>query len=108
MNNEALLQKDIGELLGLNGVSVAERDEMLANIGSLILESTMMRVIGGFSDEETGKFEEFVAQDPSPEAMLNELRRIEPAIDTIVKEETIAFKEECIKVMERQGAVATA
>lgn len=108
MENEALLQKDISELLGLNGVSQAERDDMLANIGGLILESTMMRIIGGLSDEEAGKFEEFVAQDPSPDAMLNELRRIEPTIDEIVKEETIAFKVECIKVMERQGTLQTA
>jgi len=105
MNNEALLEKDISELLGLTGLEEAERDEMLANIGTLILESTMLRIIASLTAEETGTFEEFIALDPSPEALLNELKRIEPAIDDIVKEETIAFKHECVKVMERQGTL---
>lgn len=108
MSNEELLEKDIGELLGLSGVSSLEREEMLANIGTLILESTMLRVIASLTEEETGKFEEFIALDPSPEAMLNELRMLEPNIDEIVKEETVAFKRECVNVMERQGTLQAA
>ena len=107
MSNDALLERDISEIIGISGLPDTEREDMLANIGTLVLESAMMRIVASMTDEESHAFEAFVAQDPNPEAMLNELHRIAQDFDEIITEETVAFKRECIAVMERQGTLAS-
>jgi hypothetical protein len=107
MEPSTLPQLDFSQLLGLSEMSDAERDEMLSNIGSLILESVLLRAVATMTEDETNQFTEFVAQDPNPEALLNEMRRVIPDIDTLVAEETEAFKEECARVFARQNQLAT-
>lgn len=107
MDTPTTSHPDLTELLGLSGMSESERDEMLANIGSLILESVLLRAVASMSEDQTNQFTEFVAQDPNPEALLNELRRMIPHIDELVAEETEAFKAECVRVFERQNQLAT-
>lgn len=105
MQDSQLLEKDISELIGLSGLEGAERDEMLEQIGQIILESVMIRVMAGFTEEQAADFEAFVATDPIPELMVAKLQSLVPELDTIFEEEVIAFKKECIAVMGRSGTL---
>lgn len=99
----ALLQRDLSDLIGLNTLPEEERETMLANIGSLILESVMLRAIAGMPDADAKKLGECIATDPAPEVLLEVLQNLVPDLEDLMEEETLAFKQECVDVMERQS-----
>lgn len=102
MSDQELLEKDISELIGINDAPAAERDDMLVRIGELILEAVILRVIADLSEENTAALEAYLQTDPEPEALLLKLEEFSPNIDTLFGEEVLAFKRECVAVMERQ------
>lgn len=103
--DNSVLEKDISSLLGLTGLEGSERDDMLARIGSLVMESVLLRVIAGFNDEEALAFEKFAETNPEPEAMYDYMKERVPELDDIFDEEREAFREECVKVLGRQGTL---
>ncbi len=105
MTNTPIQDMDISEIIGLSGLVGAEQEDMLERIGSLILESVMLRVIAGMSDEEASAFESFVATDPSPEQMNAYIQERVPDIDSIFEEERAAFREECIRIFGTESPV---
>ncbi len=106
MNNtmipQELLEKDLTDILGMSGLDERERNEMLENLGALILEGVVLRILADMPEEEMNEFEEFLKTNPEPEALLERLKKIAPDLDTVFEEEVVAFKKECIAVTERQ------
>lgn len=107
MPTSATHMKDMSELLGLTGLKGTERDDMLVRIGGLVIESVFLRVVGGMSDEESLAFSNFSTTNPSPEQMYEYLQSKVPELEDIWNEEAEAFREECLRVLERQGTMVS-
>ena len=94
-------QKDLGEMLGLSALSTYERDAMLEGIGELIMESVITRAVADMTDEEAEAFAFDVTQCADPAALADMLAVRVPNIDTLIQEESDAFRAECMDLMER-------
>lgn len=102
------LQRNITSIIGLDGAPKAEQERRYVEIGDLLMESVMLRVLAGMDDPAAEKLEQFAANDPSPEDMLAYLRKVAPDLDRVVEEEVRAFKEEVLAVMGDEAPVAAA
>lgn len=91
-------QIDLAGVLGLAGLSGEELEVMLENIGSLIMESVLLRSIGGMTEEEAAALDSYVSTNPSPEDLYDYLTSKVPDLDTIFDEESTAFREECARI----------
>lgn len=93
------LHRDITTIIGLDGAPKAEQERRYSEMGELLMESIMVRALGGMDDDKAEELEKFVETDPTPEEMLEHLREAAPDLDRIAEEEVRAFKEEVIAVM---------
>ena len=107
MQNPTTHMTDMSELLGLTGLEGTERDDMLERIGSLVIESVFLRVVAGMSDEDSLAFSRFTATGPAPESMYEYLADKVPELEEIWIEEVDAFREECVRVLTRQGTMVS-
>jgi len=94
-----ILEKDLTSLFGIDALPPKERDEFLEDIGSLVMESTISRLMTDMSEEEQEKVVEVVTASEDPEDILENLEKAYPQINQLFMEEVTAFKEEAIAVM---------
>ncbi len=93
-----LLQK-IGEEFGLSTLPPEKQEELLTRIGGIIYKSVLMRALDHMSESEQNEFETLLDQDKNPEELFAFLQEKVPTIETIIKEESDAFKNEMTNVM---------
>ena len=94
-----ILEKDLTSLFGIDALPPKERDEFLEDIGSLVLESTITRLMTEMDEANQEKLAKLVTNSKSPEKALEDLEKAYPEISKIFEEEVISFKEEAIAVM---------
>ena len=97
-----ILEKDLTSLFGIDAMPPKERDEFLEDIGSLVMESTITRLMIDMSEDEQEKVVEVVTESESPENILENLEKAYPQINQLFREEVTAFKEEAIAVMSEE------
>lgn len=95
--------KDLGQLLGIAGMSAAEQDDTLARIGELIMESVMIRAVSEMNDEEAGTLAKDAAACADAGSLAELLHARVPNIDDLIIEESQAFRAECIDLLTRTG-----
>lgn len=93
-----LLQK-IGEEFGLSTLPQEKQEELLTRIGGIIYKSVLIRALDRMSESEQNEFETLLDQDKNPEELFAFLQEKVPTIETIIKEESDAFKNEMTSVM---------
>lgn len=94
-----LIQQDIRSLLGLEGLSQDEQEVFLAQIGELIIESAVLRLVETMTDEQEVAFNYFLDTDPDPETLMQHLVTHHKSFPQILEDEAIAFKEEAVSVL---------
>jgi len=97
-------KKELGELLGLDALDQAERDQMLEGIGELIMESVIMRAVADMTDEEAEAFAAEITKCADPEMLIEVLAARVPTIDDLIREESEAFRTACTDLMTQAAA----
>lgn len=97
----SLVNKDLGQLLGIAGMSEAEQDDTLSRIGELIMESVMIRAVSEMSDEEAAALAKDTAACTDAGSLAELLHARVPNIDDLILEESQAFRAECIDLLTR-------
>lgn len=95
----AILTEDQTELFGLNELTEGERAAFLDEVGSIVLESALLRYVTELGPEEQETLEAFVAEHSDSEELLTELERVHPRFGELLREEIAAFKEEAQTVL---------
>lgn len=95
----SLLNKDLGQLLGIADMSAAEQDDTLARIGELIMESVMIRAVSEMDDEEATALANDAKACADAGALAELLHARVPGIDDLIVEESQAFRAECIDLL---------
>lgn len=92
-------EANIENILGLSGLKGEELEDMLASIGSLIMESVILRVVAGLTDEEAAALDSYASSNPSPVELYDYMKERVPELDTLFEEESAAFREECVRIL---------
>lgn len=96
--NETAGELDLVKILGLSGLEGEELENMLSSIGSLIMESVLLRVVAGLTDEEAAALDSYATSNPSPVELYDYMKTRVPELDTLFEEESAAFREECARI----------
>jgi hypothetical protein len=89
------------QFLGLSSLDAAEQEELLVRIGELIMESVLLRAVAELDDAQALKLREDALAADTPEKLVEVLEQHVPNIDTLIEEESTAFKEECVSLISR-------
>lgn len=101
--NLSLLQKDISDVLGLEALSEEERVVFLSNIGDVIMESALLRLVADLSPDQQAALEQFLESEPDGETLMKHLLEHHKAFESLLEEEIIAFKEDAVAVLGSVG-----
>lgn len=92
-----MITKDITKEFGLDTMSESDQQQALQNVGQVVIQSAVLRVLNDMSEEDTAQFEAFLENDPSPEELIAFLTAKAPQFESILQEEVVAFKEEVVR-----------
>lgn len=95
------LLKKIGEEFGLSTLPPEKQEELLTRIGGIIYKSVLIRALDQMSEGEQDEFDKLLDQDKDPAEIFSFLQEKVPTIETIIKEESDAFKKETMDTMNR-------
>ncbi len=91
--------KDIIGLLGLELMSESEQTEIITDIGDLVMESVLLRLVAEMSKEQQEALDQFMESDPTSETLMNHLASHYSSFTTIWDEEVKAFRRDALSVL---------
>lgn len=86
--------KEVDKAYALNDYEGKEQQELLAEAGELVFESSLIRYLADATAEETVIFEKFVEVNADKEDLLERLCDQYPDFAIILKEEIVALQNE--------------
>jgi len=96
---QTLLQKDISDMLGMNGLSETEQAVFQEKIGDAVMESALLRLVADLNADQEAALEQYLEEEPDPEELMRHLVEHHADFETILTEEIAAFKEEVLAVL---------
>lgn len=94
-----ILERDLSALFGLNEMSDEEKVALLDDIGSVVLESAILRLVAGMDEGEAAAFDTFVESHSGSETFIEDTIKTYPSLEALITEEVVAFKEDATKVL---------
>lgn len=104
--SKQILEENIVELLGVDGLNDEEKVAFVSEIGDLVMESAMLRLISGLSPEQTEALDQFLDMEPEPDVLMNHLLKHHTDFENIIEEEIVAFKQDAIDVLGEKAPAA--
>ncbi len=98
MQNDTL-QTDLSPILGLDALNEEERAVFLADVGALIIEASLLRLVAGLTADQEASLNHYLETDPAPEVLMDYLIKHHKDFEKIIDEEVAAFREEAIAVL---------
>lgn len=99
MNTVTDSQTDIAALIGLDGLSEGDQQTFLAEIGDVVFDAALLRLVAGLSDGQGLALDHYLEDEPSADVLMKHLVDHYPEFETILQEEMIALREEIVAVM---------
>lgn len=95
-----MIDKTLLEEMGLSGLPPEKQEEALLNIGRIVYQGVLLRVMEVLTDEEKKGFEELLTEKPEDEdRVLKFLQAKVPNLDGLVEDEIAKFKEESAGIL---------
>lgn len=93
------------EELGLGNLPEDKKIQLLDDMGKMINQNIIMRVVELMSEEDKNEFDKVIGENmANPEAILDFLKAKVPSFDAIVAEEIEKFKKESVEFIQNIGA----
>ena len=96
--SQNLLQQNIAPLLGIDQLSPDEQAVFLSDIGDLVFESALLRLVADLTPDQESSLDHYLETEPQSEVLMEYLFTHHKGFEKILEEEIIAFKEEAIEV----------
>lgn len=108
MENTNVLQQNIVTSLGLDSLPEDEQVRILDEIGRVIHQRVVLRVLDELSDEDKNTFDELLGKRGNNQNIIALfLKEKLPNLDRIVEEETAGFKAQAQEFMKRATGPAS-
>lgn len=99
MTNQTLLQQNIMNTLGLETLSDEEKLVFLEQVGDVVMEAALLRLIVGLDENQEAALEQYLETEPTGEVLFGHLIQHHKNFEMILEEEVLAFKEEALTVL---------
>lgn len=93
------IRQQIITLFNLGSLPAEEQEKMILQIGELVFEASLARIMENMTDAEQQELENSLTPDTTPEELLKVIMDKEPRFMEIVGEELQKLKEHADKVM---------
>lgn len=97
--SQTILEKDITKTLGLDSLPDEEQAAFLSNVGSIVLESSLLRLVEGFDEQQQESLQYYMDTSPTSDSLMEHLLKHYKDFGKILEEEIIAFKEDALAVL---------
>lgn len=94
MDASSIIQTNIFDLLGLQKLPDARKDELLNQMAQVIQDRITDRLIEAMSGEQRTAFEKLLDTNPEPNQVDDFLKQAVPGYEQIAQEEAQSFKQE--------------
>jgi len=99
-----ILQNDLTKLLGIDTLSLEEQSAFLSEVGDVIFETSLVRLVSSLSEEGQRALEDYLDTNPEPEVLLAHLIEHYKEFSQILEEVVLEFKEDALAVLEKKDA----
>jgi len=93
------LETDLSSLMGLDGLTDEEKVVFLNEIGDLVLESALLRLVADLTDDQQEALDQFLEAEPDADTLMKHLLAHHANFETLLEEEMVAIREETQTVM---------
>ena len=97
------IEEKITKELELDQLSPTEKEETLLNIGNIIYQEVLMRVLDTMPDADQDEFEKILDNNASPQEIFAFLKEKNPDLEQIITEEATKFKNKASNIMNQIG-----
>ena len=94
-----ILETDISEIIGLTPLPEDEKIVLLRDLGELVLESALLRLVADLTPEQSAALDQYSDTVTDSEMLIKHLFEHYPRFEIILNEEIKAFKEEAMAGM---------
>jgi len=98
----SILKQNIAEVLGITHLSLEEQAAFLSEVGDVIFETSLIRLVSLLSETEQQALEQYLDTQPEPDVLLAHLLEHHSNFAAILDEVVIEFKEDALKVLEER------
>ena len=95
-----LLQQNIAPLLGIDMLPEAEKEVFLMDIGALIMESALLKLVNDLTNEQVAALDHYLETEPSEEVFMEYVLSHHKNFSKILEAETLAFKAEALEIFQ--------
>ena len=88
------LNKNIFETFGINEMPENEQEEAITNLGEVIFQSVLLRILPMLKEEELKQYQKLIDTNPEPDALLEFFFEKIPNFMQIVAEEAEKLRKE--------------
>jgi len=98
---QTILQENMVELLGIDTLSVEEQAAFLSDVGELILETALVRLVSELSLTQQHSLDAYMDAKPEPEILLSHLLEHYKNFNSILENAIEEFKEDALAVLRK-------
>ena len=98
----SLLQENIITALGLDELSVEEQSAFLSEVGDVIFQTSLVRLVSELTEEQQQALEAYIDTEPEPDILLAHLLEHYESFKKILQEAVLEFKEDALAVLEKK------
>jgi len=102
--SNTILQQNIAHIFGIETLSIEEQAAFLAEVGDVIFQTALVRLVSDLTDEQQRALEDYLDTEPEPEILLAHLLEHYSDFSTILETAVIEFKEDAVAVLEKKEA----
>ena len=101
MSEQTTTSTDISTILGFSQLSELEQTQVITEIGDLVLESAILRLVSELTPEQNEALEQFVSTEPKAEVLLSHLLIHHESFSRILEEEAEQFRADAREVFQK-------
>lgn len=98
----SLLQENIIAALGLHELSLEEQAAFLSEVGDVVFQTSLVRLISELSAEQQQALEAYVDTEPEPDVLLAHLLEHYDVFPKILEDAVLEFKEDALAVLGKE------
>jgi succinate dehydrogenase flavin-adding protein (antitoxin of CptAB toxin-antitoxin module) len=97
------IKDNIVSALNIENLPKAEQEKRLADIGSIIFQNVLMRVLEKMPEKQQDEFEKMLDSNANPEEIFEFLNKNTKDFQKVITEEALKFKDNTENIMSQIG-----
>lgn len=98
----SILKQNIADVLGISDLSLEEQAAFLSEVGDVIFETSLVRLVSLLSEEQQQALDQYLETQPEPDVLLAHLLEHHPDFASILDAVVVEFKEDALKVLQER------